>query len=155
MYVFIGIFTELWGAGFESFSKQLMYIRHISIYKSNIRVGFYSEFWYLCLHRVKTYLDLHFNLELRIVFIHVLFCLLPRAWCFLQKPHFFIGANTHLLFTGKPTLFYVEVEKYSLLLRTRDVFQNTSDVILGWKHTNICNICAFIFRCFRYYKGSK
>lgn len=25
MYVFIDIFTELWGAGFESFSKQLTY----------------------------------------------------------------------------------------------------------------------------------
>lgn len=75
---------------------------------------------------------------------------------FSAKGPFFKEASIHFLRTDKLTLSYIEVEKYILVLCTTDVIYKTLRGVKKKKSYNsIYNICAFIFKCFEYYKGSK
>lgn len=141
------------------FKTIYVYTCDTNICKRNAKVDLFSEFRYLCLHRVKACLDLHFHLELRLVFIHVLGFFLAstkgrnvfyKRTIFLQKQIL----TCHLLINQCSVLFW-SGKVHSELMYHGCISKNLEGVILEWKHTNICNTYAFIFRSFRYYKGSK
>lgn len=63
---------------------------------------------------------------------------------FSAKGPFFMEVNIRLLCTDKPTLFYIEVEKYVMILCPTDVFQKNPRCDLGEKN-RVLVIFVFLY----------